>query len=212
MSSTSSEKKLNLSRTTYHHHNLREALIDAGLTNLAEKSGTELSLREIARQVGVSANAAYRHFSNKESFLIALAAYGFRKLNDKQKDSISIATDAIEGMKNSGMAYINFAQENPALFRLMFSHFESNKKDSELRKAMLESYHQLCLTISNALQKPLENPIVHIKAVHALALVHGLSQLSIDGQLQEWIGDPNFICNAVLSEATDLQILNAVNT
>ena len=65
-------------RAAYHHGNLREAILEAGLAHLEKSADEALSLRELARQTGVAANAVYRHFASKEQLLAALAAEGFR--------------------------------------------------------------------------------------------------------------------------------------
>src|SRR3989344_594769 len=71
----------------YHHGDLRNALIDAGLTALEAQDASELSLRALARELGVSANAVYRHFADKEALLSALAAEGFRRFAREQREA-----------------------------------------------------------------------------------------------------------------------------
>jgi len=60
----------------YHHGNLRRSLLDKGLELLESRENAEISLRELAREVGVSTNAAYRHFENKDALMVALAVEG----------------------------------------------------------------------------------------------------------------------------------------
>src|SRR3989344_5606520 len=71
----------------YHHGDLRNALIDAGLTALEAQDASELSLRALARELGVSANAVYRHFADKEALLSALAAEGLRRFAREQREA-----------------------------------------------------------------------------------------------------------------------------
>jgi AcrR family transcriptional regulator len=99
---------------------LRKTLIAAALKILkAERE--EPSLRAVARAAGVSAMAPYRHFPDKAGLLAAVADHGFQRLrtaltaSDEQRD-------AREALFDQGMAFINFARKNPALFRLMYSH------------------------------------------------------------------------------------------
>jgi len=73
----------------YHHGNLREALLERGLVLLEQGPETDFSLRELARRVGVSANATYRHFANKEALTRAMAGAGFRRLTPDQQHSLA---------------------------------------------------------------------------------------------------------------------------
>ena len=67
-------------KKAYHHGGLREAAIETGLTMLESRAVDHLGLREVARAVGVSATALYRHFPDKEAFLASLAAEGLERL------------------------------------------------------------------------------------------------------------------------------------
>ena len=105
----------NCTRKSYHHGDLEAALIrSAG--KILEKEGLDaLSLREVARQAGVSHNAPYRHFAEREALLAALAAKGFEMLAQAQQ-----AAAAKGGLRAMGEAYVLFALEHPQRFRLMF--------------------------------------------------------------------------------------------
>lgn len=143
----------------------------------------ELSLRELARHVGVSANAAYRHFANKEALLAALAAEGFRRLNAAQVQAAMASSDLKKGFRQSGRAYVQFAQDNPALFRLMFSRLTSGNPTEELSEASQASFHTLQTAVSAVTGVPLDDQQTTVIAMVAWSLVHGLSHLVLDGQL-----------------------------
>jgi AcrR family transcriptional regulator len=103
-------------RTTYHHGNLGPALI-AAARDLLDLSGPgAVSLREAARRVGVSATATYRHFTDKDHLLAAVAAEGYREFAER----LRAADDNADGFSGLGIAYIEFALAHPGLFRLMF--------------------------------------------------------------------------------------------
>ena len=115
-------------RTPYHHGDLRNALV-AAAAHMVEQGGQEqFSLREAARSVGVTANAAYRHFADKSALLTAVAASGFEELSRRMvaatarggrtADNAATATGRLRAV---GRAYIELALERPELFRLMFS-------------------------------------------------------------------------------------------
>jgi len=106
----------------YHHGDLRNGLIAEGL-RLVETTGADgFSLREAARGLGVTANAAYRHFADKSDLLTEIAAQGFGILSDRLQGSLAEAQDtqAPARLRVLGGAYVAFAVERPELFRLMF--------------------------------------------------------------------------------------------
>src|SRR5262245_4715846 len=101
-------------KKAYHHGDLRAALLQAG-GNLLEKEGLDaLSLREVARRAGVSHNAPYRHFPDRDRLLAALAEEGFAELGR------TLAEAGKRGPRERGEAYVGFALAHPQRFRLMF--------------------------------------------------------------------------------------------
>lgn len=185
----------------YHHGNLRAALVQAGLTLLEKDERGDLSLREIARQTGVSANAAYRHFADKEALLVALAAEGFRRLQATHLEAAQAASDPRQAMLAAGRAYINFARRNPALFRLMFGRFTTTHRDPELAEAALASFETLRSGVAAAAHGKAKDQQVLVAAVHAWGLVHGLSHLLLDGQFAGLAEDPDSLVDAALQIA-----------
>ncbi|MGH1573661.1 TetR/AcrR family transcriptional regulator [Methylobacterium sp. P31] len=104
---------------TYHHGDLRAALISAALDLLEAGGEAALSLRATARACGVSAMAPYRHFASKEDLLEAVAARGFEDLAADLEAADSSA-EGKEALAAQGAAYVAFACRHSALFRLMF--------------------------------------------------------------------------------------------
>src|SRR3546814_20694205 len=115
----------------YHHGDLRAAVIAAGLKRLAEDAGGELGLRALARDVGVSATALYRHFPDKEALLDALAEAGLRRLGALQAQAWLKEGGGREGFKATGIASVRYAPKEPAQFRLTFTHQKPNRKTEE---------------------------------------------------------------------------------
>lgn len=109
----------------YHHGDLRNALVAAALHRVETQGGEVFSLREAARDVGVSANAAYRHFEDKSALLAAVATVGFEALSAELQcalDSPRVAPCQGESLlKAVGRAYVAFAIARPHLFLLMFT-------------------------------------------------------------------------------------------
>ena len=165
----------------YHHGDLRRASIDAGLAALRDRHTDELGLREVARTVGVSPTALYRHFPDKAAFLAALSTEGFERLAAAQSAAQAAAGAGIDGFAASGRAYVDFALANPALFRLMFSHAPHPEAPEA---APAGSAMGLLRSNVEALLGPGHDPAAATAmCVHAWALVHGLSVLLLDRQL-----------------------------
>src|SRR5713101_8147875 len=92
---------------TYHHGNLREALLEAAIRLIAEVGPTAFTLREVARRAGVSHNAPYRHFRDRDDLMAAVAAQGFRELKRAMLDASKPQLTALDRLKRSGLAYIS---------------------------------------------------------------------------------------------------------
>lgn len=106
----------------YHHGNLRRALLDAAERTVRERGVQELSLRELARDVGVSHGAPRRHFPDRQALLDALAETGFERLRKELRSAVDGAGDDFEArLRATAAAYIRFATADPVLLELMFA-------------------------------------------------------------------------------------------
>jgi len=143
---------------TYHHGDLRAAMLAAAARLVEDEGVAGLSVREAARRAGVSHNAPYRHFPDRESLLAALAADGLVQLEK-----------ALEGRtgRELGEAYVRFALANPRRFQMMFAMGRGG--------AMYERFAQ-AFAGSGADAK--------VAAAAAWSLVHGLAQLAIAGHVE----------------------------
>jgi len=116
--------------SSYHHGNLRESLIETGI-ELARAQGPDgVVLREVARRAGVSHNAAYRHFADREALLAEIARHGMRELRGAMQREIDAAdaedhpdeqSRAAARLRATGRAYVDFAIAEPGLFDIAFS-------------------------------------------------------------------------------------------
>jgi AcrR family transcriptional regulator len=165
----------------YHHGNLREALLVKGLELLESSRDSDISLRELARDVGVSANAAYRHFANKEALMLAMAAEGFTRFSLGQLTAIQKGDTPKQQFMLAGRAYIDFACKNPALYRLMFGRFSASHRSDDMNSAGNIAFQGLINMIAKVLQADPKSPEVDGAAIHAWSVVHGLSTLILDG-------------------------------
>lgn len=168
-------------RSDYHHGDLRRALLDTGVTLLEQRPEGELGLRELARAVGVSATAVYRHFPDKRALFAALAEQGFELLADAQAAAARRHRDRRRAFRASGQAYVRFALAHPALFRLMGSHMmlaEPGSPPRDNRAARMLREHVATILPEDA--DPSRREVV---AIQAWALVHGLALLMLGGKI-----------------------------
>jgi AcrR family transcriptional regulator len=165
----------------YHHGNLRDALISAGLTQLEARGHDALSLREMARRAGVSATAVYRHFPDKAAVLAALGDYGLLLLGEHQRLATAAAGGGREGFVASGLTYVRFAVEHPALFRLSMVVPPGSDQLSAPIDRVAPAMRQLRDMVSALFPDAVDAEAQRAAALHAWALVHGLSQLILDG-------------------------------
>jgi AcrR family transcriptional regulator len=134
-----------------------------------------VGLRETARRVGVSATAAYRHFASKEDLLASVAAEGFRELGAAMEG----ATRGPNLLSRAGLAYVEFALENRGLFRLMFGPVLAERAKYPPLQAATDGVEALLLRgVAELDQRPLGD---NLAAMAAWGLVHGLSNLAVDG-------------------------------
>lgn len=188
-------------RRTYHHGNLRQALIEAGLVHLARADVESLSLRDLARRAGVTANAVYRHFASKEALQAALAAEGFRRLLASQVAAAGTRKSPRQVLLDSGLAYLRFAHAQPALYRLMFGRYGATHRQGELGEAASASFRELARQVGAASGLVDTDERIGPGTVYVWALVHGLSELWIDGQFEDLASDPQTLVESVVTLA-----------
>ena len=172
-----------MDKRSYHHGDLRAALIEAGLSLLASRDADDLSLREVARTVGVSATAVYRHFPDKSALMTALAREGLDRLAREQHAASAEAGGGPAGFAATGRAYVRFALANPALFRLIFASPVLQTTDEREHASQSEAFRFLQANAAAAVDDRSRTGATGIVAVRAWAMVHGLAMLMLDGQL-----------------------------
>lgn len=188
MTRTSPVKK---KRKSYHHGDLRQALIHAAVEIIAEREQAEFTLRELARRLNVTHAATYHHFKDKEDLLAAVAQDGFIALLSHLRTTVERCHDASEGqtlvMRALSAAYIEFAVENAAHFRVMFQRDYSQNPERfaatiEARDAQRE-FVQDELEKTQALGLYRDMPQEEFNAV-TWATLHGLAVLIINGLVE----------------------------
>jgi len=165
---------------------------------MLEAEGAEgLGLRELARVVGVSAAAPYRHFDSKTALLEALAITGYQRfsamMHETERD-----TPPSQRIAMMGQAYVRFALANPNLFRLMFSSELKRSGRPGLRMAADAAFDTL-----RAVTAALPEGEKRIAALSAWAQVHGVAMLLLDGQIRLRDGEEvDALIAAVLADKT----------
>jgi AcrR family transcriptional regulator len=174
-------------KNSYHHGDLRQSLIDAAIALISEDGISDLSLRQVARRVGVSHNAPYRHFEDKEALLAAVAEQGFQSLKvamETAKQDIPVGTS--QCLEAIGVAYVNFALAQPFHYRLMFGDYRG---DSSNNSALTEAAHQSFMVLVDTIRAGQSAGIFRAAdpinmARVAWSLVHGQAMLALDNKLQ----------------------------
>jgi AcrR family transcriptional regulator len=174
--------KMRSSPRSYHHGGLRQAVIDEGLRLLDanQKEPDALSLRQIARNVGVSAPAVYHHFPDKQALLKSLADYGTQLLAEQQAQAATVGGEL--GFAEMGRTYVRFAIANPGLFRLIFSHVPMRVSPTITgpegsSEWLLRDYVERALGPTATARQQFA------AVVRVWSLIHGLSMLILDEQV-----------------------------
>ncbi len=170
----------------YHHGNLRAALIDASLDVLREDGLAALTVRGVARRIGVSHTAAYRHFADKTALLAAIAEQGFARLQHEMATARATTAGGPElQFVACGVAYVRFALANAAHFRVMFGGWNQDRSAYPQLRAAAEGAFAVLLELVQAGQASggLRHDDPQVMALAAWASVHGLATLLLEQQL-----------------------------
>ncbi len=177
-----------MTKLKYHHGNLREKLLQTALEIVSEEGLAKVSMRKLGEEIGVSRTAPYRHFKGKGELLSAMAEDGYRKLTKSLKSARNKQSgDPVAQIKNIGIAYIEFALENPVQYRLMFGH-EIIEQDQTpaLIKSAEDAFSELVLGVGVLLNGELIKPIDPLIIANTLwSQTHGISTLLMDGQINK---------------------------
>jgi AcrR family transcriptional regulator len=180
-------KKTSSQPKPYHHGDLRRALIDASLALISEEGFNALSLREVARRAGVTHAAPYRHFADKEALLAAVAEEGFRSMAAQMRERMARESHPAERLIACGVAYVLFAVQHPAHFRVMFGpHFVDHSQHEGLGTEGSNSFELLVQCLTEGQQAGVLRAGDTLAMAHAAwSMVHGLSSLLVDGVLEQ---------------------------
>ena len=171
---------------TYHHGDLRDALVQAALAE-AELGGPEaISIKALAKNLGVSQPAPYRHFADREALLAAVTAEAFRQFSALMREEIRKPSERSK-LSRFAQATLSFGLRRNGIYRLMFASrtMACATKDSELHAAAMET---LALLLE-ALEAPAVGLLRERYALQIWAAVHGVVMLAGQGLLTGKIAD-----------------------
>jgi AcrR family transcriptional regulator len=168
-----------MGRRGYHHGDLRRALLAAATEAIRRGGPNAVSLRELARQTGVSHAAPQHHFGDKAGLLTALALEGYERLAE--------ALEEADGdLLAAGVAYVRFAVDYPAHFQVMFQPGLYHRDDPQVAAAARRTWTALETGLRNLPRPPEDRPAA---AVAAWSIVHGFATLWLAGGLPPELGD-----------------------
>lgn len=170
-------------QASYHHGDLKQALIDAANKILDEEGYEELTLRKCAKAAGVSASAPMHHFPSISDLFASIAA----------KSLINLIEEAVESVRNNkkkkankaellGKAYINYAKNKPARYRIIFSH-KVNVKNTEYTEAIKYCFSTMANFLKEIYPKDSDKAI-HSAVLKMWCTIHGYSNLVLDDRIE----------------------------
>lgn len=170
----------------YHHGNLKEALVHKGMEILVEEGVGSLTLREVARRVGVSHAAPYRHFADKNEIIVAIAEEGFVRLASAMSDAVKDLADSqvTEQFKALARAYIGFASKHRSYLKVMFGSYVSNFAHYPSLLEASEVAHGIIHEVIGRGQKSgaFKNKDTQTMVFSSWSIVHGVSMLLAEGR------------------------------
>lgn len=171
------------SQRAYHHGNLRAELLEQAVLQLRDTSPEQLSLRAVARALGVSQTAPYRHFNDKEALLAAIATRGYIELLDNLRDALGDTSSSAAGqLQRLARAYVDFASREEQLFKLMFGPLvQPSARYPELRDVSRETLLLVQAILQHGMERGefAKQDTLYL-ANAAWAGIHGVATLRID--------------------------------
>ncbi|HEY0708349.1 MAG TPA: TetR/AcrR family transcriptional regulator, partial [Polyangia bacterium] len=173
-------------RQSYHHGDLKNALIAAGVEILSKEGVAGLSLRKVALRAGVSHAAPYAHFADKPALIAAISTEGFERLYQVIADAVAKHTvDPAAQLLAGAWAYVNFALTDPDHFKVTLSGVVEKEEEHPAFVAVSKKSFALVVDIVRACQGAgvLRAGPAELLAVTVWSLMHGLVSLLLEKQI-----------------------------
>jgi AcrR family transcriptional regulator len=166
-------------RGSYHHGNLKEALLQAAAKRIGESQDFDFRLRDLAEDCGVQLAACYRHFAAKGDVLVELARRGFVALEERLA-KVRANDDPARALADLGVGYVTFAVDEPVAYLAMFHPaLAQGRGHAELDEAAGRTLLQLRAAVARALGKKADARAVDRVVFQAWAGVHGYASLLV---------------------------------
>ncbi|MDR3507126.1 MAG: TetR/AcrR family transcriptional regulator [Caulobacteraceae bacterium] len=162
----------------YHHGDLRRALLDAAEAVLVREGPSALSLRAVAREAGVSPAAPYHHFKDKSELLRAVAMEGFARLKLAMSSALARETAPEERRSALGVAYVEFAQANPALYRVMYDCARNADQMPDEHGEDVSAFQLVKDTLTEVAGGQVSELDLELTAIASWCAAHGLAEIS----------------------------------
>jgi AcrR family transcriptional regulator len=184
---------MSAAKQKYHHGDLRTALLDSALEIIGELGPQGLTIREVARRAGVSHAAPYRHFTDKDELILGVVERGFALMQDTmQAEKEAAGEDPLSQFAASGMAYVNFALNHPAYYRVMFSgNLLSTTGNVSFQHTSRDALQDLVADVTQCQQLGIikeGDPVT--QALTILSTIHGFASLVNDNRIGHLIDNP----------------------
>lgn len=177
-------------KSGYHHGDLRAQLVEATRRLVEEKGPDHFSVAEACRKAGVSTAAPYKHFRDKDEMLRAVVMEGMERHRSQMLASIeSLPPRSPDRITALGKVYVDFARNEPGVFRLMFGLSEQHDKDDDLVQRGFAIFDIVINTVAQCLGRDQKTDEDTQRAFMLWSFVHGLSFLTIDGKVSK-VGTP----------------------
>jgi AcrR family transcriptional regulator len=173
-------------RKSYHHGDLRNALLKAALALVRDRRSTHFTLRDVSERVGVTQSAIYRHFADLDDLLSTLCRNGFDAFAEALRQATAGNADPWQRLRALIRAHLRFAISNPDYFRIMFDSGLANRRENIARaqptfQLLVDTIAEIDGTAEHAFER----------AVAIWAAGHGLAALMLSGQLGEILNKPD---------------------
>lgn len=180
-----------MTKSTYHHGNLAQVLLEAAL-KLVEQGGAEaVSLRDLAQSLGVSRAAPYRHFPDRDALLATVAARGFEDLIVLYENALASPGDGRAKLRAAGRAFYDFATQRPGLYRLMFeSDFLNRTPPPAVLIAPAEKSYRLVLKAVEGAYPEADAAEIKIRTLIMTSTSHGFLSLDHVGRFKPFMYEP----------------------
>jgi AcrR family transcriptional regulator len=197
-----SRKKTRRPKGEKYPGDLRRDLIDAALKTVEEDKGAGvLTLRGVARRVGVSHAAPHRHFVDKKALLAAVGEEGLRDLRAALTLARSAADTPRDRLRATGVAFMRFALDHASHFRVMFGPEVAKADSVDFQREAIQTFNLLKEAVNECLSVPIEVGAQRQLGMVVWSALHGLAELALNGQIPPSVpGTPEALADLAMRQ------------